>query len=728
MKNVKKISMATALCMGLSAVSVSAAQFGVCTHMGLGNGYDNSANVQSAKDVKVAWVRDECRWNYMQSGPGGEFQIRSKDEDYIKRVDEAGINQLLIFAYGNTNYDIEVDTDFPTQDNMTYYNGFLDYVRYTVGQVGEYVDAYELWNEPNIEGFNNNLLADGEDYAKLYLDVKEIVDELDPSATLLCGALTGYGTNDLKFGKDIFNYIKSQGDVNSLIEAFSIHLYTQLSDEKYATGLSKWEEVFDSYGYTGDVWMTENGVTADNDKAGNESDQAAMIAKIGMQWEAFLKNNNRNGVNFWYDLRNDVGISDYEDNFGLVDSFHVMKPSGYAMATYNELVGKKKFDSLQKVKTKDNWFTSDEYGYVGKYKDNIATTYVVYDTNNNGKSTEISLSGDIAYVYDCLGNITETIENPSGTKSIKMTSSPVYVQCVGFNSRIDNLNYDEDNGVVSVSGEYVGESVTIEALQGDEVLYSKTVSVENNKFDTWFSLLGNGDCVIRVGRPEILAAGKVSGWDESVITLVGGVTNPGFDVSTAVAYDAASRKVSVSGTISNYGENQNVTVLAIPKTMDVNQIDLRAVAFVKQIDTNAGEFSAVFSVPEYFTTEMSIYLGGTGIMSTFKSDAGVLEGDYVYVASLDINSGDTLSASAVVRNFTESDKKASIIIAQYDIEGKLLNMEIEEKTVSAKTYEAVEVSLSDVSKESGVHEAKAFIVSDLTGFVPLSELSKTDMN
>ena len=727
MKKAKIISMIAALCMSASAISASAESFGACTHMGLGNSYDNASCIQSAKDVKISWVRDECRWNYMQSGINGEFQIRQKDMDYIKRVDEAGINQLLIFAYGNTSYDVEVDIDFPTQDSMTYYNGFLDYVRYTVGQVGNYVDAYELWNEPNIEGFNNGLLADGTDYAKLYLDVKAIVEELDPTATLLCGAITGYGDSDIKFGKDIFKYIKSQGDVNSLIDAFSIHLYTQLDDERYAKGLSEWEKVFDNYGYTGDVWMTENGVTADNDKAGNEADQAAMIAKIGIQWENFLKSNNRKGINFWYDLRNDVGISDYEDNFGLVDSTHNTKPAGYAMIAYNDLVGKKDFDSLQKIKTKDNWFTSDEYGYVGKYKDNMGTAYVVYDSNDNGKSTEISLSGDMAYIYDCYGNVTETIENPSGTRSIKMTSSPVYVQCVGYNSKIDILDYDKDNGVVSVSGEYIGESVTIEAIQNETVIYSKTVSVENNKFDTWFSLLGNGNCMIRVGQPEILASGKDSGWDESAITLVGGITKPNFDASTALAYDAESRRVSISGKLTNYGENQKVTVLAVPKTMDVNQIDLSAVAFIKQIDTNAGEFSTVFSVPEYFTTAMAIYLGGTDITSAFKTDANVEEGNYVYVAGVDINKGDVLSASAVVKNFTEADKKAIILIAQYDKDGRLLEVKTDEKTVPAKTYAAVECSLTDVTINSEAAYAKAFIWSDLTGMVPLSELAYTDM-
>ena len=202
--------------------------------MGLGITYDNIANIQSARDTRVEWIRDEARWSDMQSGADGEIKIRDKDLDYIKRVDKARINQLLLLSYGNDNYEgIEADTVFPKQDNKTYYNGYLDYVRYTVSQVKDYVDAYEIWNEPNIKGFNYNLLANGTDYAKLYLDAKAIIDELDPTAMVVCGAITGTDDADTDFGKAIFDYVKTKGDVNSLIDAFSIHLYTQLSDEVY---------------------------------------------------------------------------------------------------------------------------------------------------------------------------------------------------------------------------------------------------------------------------------------------------------------------------------------------------------------------------------------------------------------------------------------------------------------------------------------------------------------
>lgn len=729
----KKFLLTLALCVSTTTASVSAANFGVCSHMGLGNNYDNVANIEAAENVKVAWIRDECRWSNMQSGSDGELKIRDKDMDYIKRVDDAGKNQLLILAYGNPSYDgVAADNVLPEQDNATYYNGFLDYVRYTVGQVKDYVDAYEIWNEPNISGFNYNMQATGEDYAKLYLDAKAIIDELDPSATVVCGSITGSGDEDISYGKEIFDYIKSQGDVNKLVDAFSIHIYTrdiEAIEGAYFDACQEWEDMFDSYGFTGEVWMTENGVSS-NTGNNTEEEQAKAVAKLGVQWENYLKSNNRKGINFWYDLRNDgTDAAEYEHNLGLVKNDYTIKPAGYAMAAYNELTGDKVLDSVTKIKTKDNFITSDEYGYVAKYSNDIETAYIVYDSYSNGETTDIALSGDVAYVYDYLGNLTETITNPSGTKSITMASEPVMVECITYGALINSLEYDADNGVMTVSGEFnYGDSVTVEVLKNNEVVESYQTAVNEGNFTKWFSLMDSGDYVIRVGQPEIVAIGRTDGWAEQTYSIAATGTNPAFAASTAVVYNAENRTVSVSGALTDYVENQYVTVLAIPASMDVANVDMNAIGYIKQIPTTDGEFSINFELPEYYTTKTAIYLGGTGINTKSTNYAEIAENPYVYVASFEIGKEDKLSASAIVRNYAETERKASIMIAQYSTDGRLEDIRIEEKTIPAKTYATVECSLKDIVIDGDATYAKAFIWSDTTGLVPLANFDDTAVN
>lgn len=726
MKVFKQVCMVAAV-IGISAMTVHGAQFGVCTHMGLNNNYSNKTNVETAEKVNAGWVRDECRWQFMQTSYDTPLKIRDKDLEYIKKTDEAGINQLLILAFGNTNYDKLKDSNFPTQEDSTYYNGFLDYVRYTVSTVGEYVDAYELWNEPNIEGFNYGLQASGTDYAKLYLDVNKIIDELDPGATLLCGSITGAGETDLGYAQAIFDYIKTQGDVNSLIDAFSIHIYTNNLENGYVPALGKWEKLFDSYGFDGDVWMTENGVSSNTDN-NTQAEQAAYIARVGLQWENYLKENNRSGVNFWYDLRDDgQDPANYEHRLGLVDYMYNPKPAFFAMKAYNDLTGGKILDEITEVKTQNNIFSSDEYGYLAKFSDDEETVYIAYDMNENSGTINVPLSGDIAWVYDYLGNEIEEIQNPSGTKAIDPKTEAVYVKCKDCIVSIDSAVYNEDNNVVEVSGSYNnGDEVTIELLLNRNVVLERKAEVKDGKFNMWFSYTQPGEYVIRAGKPEYEKIGMSAGWVEKSIGI-SGLQRPSFDVETNVSYDVQTKKVSMTGKITNYEDEQLVTVMAVPDSMDIENVDFEALAYIGQVPVTDGSFSLEFDVPEYFETKMAIYLGGTGIGQVTEKKAYIEEGKYVYVASLDITKGDSLSSSAVIKNFTETDKKASIIIAQYDNAGRLLKMEVSEKSIPAKTYKAVEYSLKDVLIETDAKKAKAFIVSDLTGFVPLSELEEKDI-
>lgn len=722
----KKLIIAlTAVFMILSQNAVMAERFGICTHMGLRNNYNNDSNIEAAKKLNAGWIRDEARWLSMQSSYDAPLKIRDKDLDYIKKADEQGLNQLLILAYGNS--DLKENGPVPTQDDMQYYNAFLDYVRYTISTVADYVDAYELWNEPNIPTFNYNMLADGEDYAKLYLDVKKIVDELDPTAPLLCGSITGAADADFEYGKKIFDYIKSQGDVNELIDAFSLHAYSNNVDTGFLSTIGNWDKVFDSYGFTGDVWLTECGISS-NTGNNTEQQQAEYVAKLGMQWENFLKTNNRDGVVFWYDLRSDgTDPEDYEHNLGVFDYYYAEKPAFYSMLSYNNLTEDKEFESLQKIKTKNYIWGDDEYGYVATYSDGTDNLYIVYNKNNNNASYLVPLSGDVAFVYDYLGNITETINNPSGTKSIVMETSPKFIECRTCEVTLD-ADFDAEDGVLKLSGTYnVGDSVTVELLRDGAEYKTLNLTLNDGNYDCWMSVLDNGNYTVRVARPELLTLGKENGWAEETFFVERYISNPELK-NVNVSYVAEQKKVSVSGSVADCYDEQYVTLLVIPESMDAENLDKNAMGYIRQVLVLNGEFKQDFILPEYFETKAKVYIGGTGIDGANAEILNIGEGKFLYVKEIDLTVADKISASAVVRNFTENKKKATIVIAQYDEDGRLLKMETAEKTVSAKTYEAFDISFNDVLKESGAKSAKAFIVSDLTGFVPLAEADEKSIN
>lgn len=699
-----------ALC--ISSV-VSAQGFGVSTHMGLNDVYDNDMCLHSIKKVNADWIRDESRWKYMQNGENGTFSMRYKDIDYIKSAHQKGINQLLILAFGNTTYTgITSEATIPTQSNTKYYRGYLDYVRETVNAVKDYVGAYEIWNEPNYVNFNATSVS-GTDYAKLYLDAREIIKELDPTATVICGSVTGTNGEGEAFTKEIFDYVKTKGSINTLIDAFSIHIYEQKDNGLYAAQLDKYEKVFDDYGYTGDVWMTENGVTVYGSISGTE--QAQMVAKMGIIWENYLKTNNRDGVNFWYTLVNKNGDSQYENNFGLFDLNYDFKESGLALKAYNTLTKDKKFENVSNVGN----------GYLAKYTGDKGNVYVMYDNNQKAKA-EVALSGDVAYMYNYLGVVTETINNPTGTKNVALTKAPVYIECRNVLSKIDSLSYDEEDAILAVSGEYNGgDTVTIEVIKDGIILDKQTAVVTDGKFDKWFSFIGDGEYTVRVGKDEMADIGKTSGWAEKKITVKDPYAKPVFDTGTKILYDAVSRKVSVSGKIKNAKQNGSVTVLAVPQSMNLENIDLNGTAYIGQTKIQNGEFKTEFYLPNGFSSDISIYLGGTEIKNLFTDDIKVGKGEFVYVSELKLDKGSILKATAFVQNFTDSDKSAMLIIAQYD-DKKIVDIKYENKVVKAKTYTTIECTLDNVEICDKAIKASAFIWNSTDGIVPL--FGKTDIN
>ena len=725
MKTGMKRILLVALVICMVATTASAAQYGIATHMGLWNNYANSTNVEKAAATHVSWVRDECRWQVTQTTAGGAYNIRAKDLDYMRRLEAEGINQLLVLSYGNPAYD--ENAPMPRTSDPTYYQAWLGYVRYTVSQVKDYVDAYEIWNEPDNSGFNYNLLGTPQDYGRLYLDSKAIIDELDPTATVVCGSIAGNDSNAHNYAKGILSYIQSQGNVNQLIDAFSVHAYPVYfsrveNTSYYPAWLNNWESIFDSYGYTGDVWLTETGISSASGKA-SVTEQAYSVPIISAIWENYLKTNNRSGEIFWYDLRNDgTTASEYEHNLGVFDYDYNPKLSHYAMKAYNDLTGGKTFVSKQDYKSKSS---------IVQYNGTNDTVYLLWDSNNSGTSRAVPVSGDVAYVYDYQGNVTRTINSPSGTTSVNVYSAPIYVRSMSYTSSIDSCTYDANNGIVSVSGQFNGgDSVTIEVLQyGSTVVKTVTAPVTDGSFDKWFSFSGDaGIYSVRVAQPELTALGKQSGWPTSnFVVSASGETAPAFAASTQISYNAATRKVNVSGTVTDYVEGQQVTVLAIPASMSTASVDMNAVACVKQIPATNGTFSTEFDVPPYFTTNMKVYLGGTDIASQMSGTASIGEGDYVYVASLDLSKGSSLTATALINNFTGTAKQATMVIAQYN-GNKLVKTNKSVQNVAANSYATLEYTLSGVAIQSGATSAKAYVWDDLTNMMPLVGFEDVSLN
>lgn len=187
MRNVKKTLEKMVAILGVLTIFAQSTVFGaglnVCTHCALT--WPINETITTCANMNGKWMRDEIRWVNTESSIG-TFRIPS----YAKWVDEAvknGINPLCILCYGNGRYQ-EGDDDYtngriPTKDTKTtpaeiekenaYWNSWMTYANLVATTYKGKIKAYEIWNEPNHTGFNNNVNA--ENYAKLYLETRNYI-------------------------------------------------------------------------------------------------------------------------------------------------------------------------------------------------------------------------------------------------------------------------------------------------------------------------------------------------------------------------------------------------------------------------------------------------------------------------------------------------------------------------------------------------------------------------
>lgn len=623
------------VCVAMLAVNanVSAAGLSVCTHGGQGQ-WDADATVAAAKGMGSEWIRDELRWKQVE-WTKGNFALPTDAvwSSWVNKALADGIKPLCILGFGNGVYqengDEYTSLHLPTYGTKTgtaavkeqeYWDSWERYVRLVVTTYKGKIPVYEIWNEPNITPFCNDV--NPTNYAKLYIATRSIIKSIDPNAIALCGCVTGAGNTEISYINTVLDYIKNNGGL-SQIDAFSIHLYThgQIPEGTYLSELDNlYAKTFALKGYTGDIWMTENGTyTGTASNSVSESDQAALTVRQTVIWDWFLKTKNIKGFNFWYDLKNDgTDLSYNEHNFGLMYNDFTPKPSYTAASLFNSLISGMSFVNCTQSSNK----------YIAEYANgNGEHTYIAWKTGSGTGSVTINIPEKDTKVYSLSGAVTQNISE-TGNRSFTVSSSPI-------------------------------------------IIHSAPLVPE----------FGNG---------------------------------------TVVNYSSQTKKITVSGTIENFQNEQEISFLVVPHgTVISNGLNPLLIGYVGSIKTNTASFSHQFGLPEWFCGEADIYIGGYRMANSADGTASIPDNTYVYVASIDVNKS-SMSASAIFRNFASAAKEATVIVVGYKDEA-LVDVRFETVNIPAKTYAPTEINTAGFTTAVPFDEVKAFVWSDMSGLVPLIE-------
>lgn len=685
----KKIIALACVLANLTTVS-HAAQMGVCSLIN----YQGNADriMKLADDVGAEWVRDGYNWEFLETKKG----VLSADNVSTKLLPETakthGKKLQMVLGFGNPVYNSFWQSSkviMPQKSNSTYFNAWLDYARFVANTWGDSIDAYSIWNEPNLRAFNKYEVG-GDVYAELVKATYPVIKDIDPDAIVTAGALsTG--------GADYLDQMLAAG-AGDYMDVLTIHTYTHPNNGPEVAFRGVWdgyEEILDKYNFTKDIWLDETGwYTGTAENAKTEEQQASYAIRSAVLWEDYLKDNNRNGRIMWYSIADSGSdVTDEEQNFGLVDSDLVPKKSYNAVKTYNKLMKNLDFSSLDVTDTL----------YKAKYSnaDTNNATYVLWSTAGNAEEITIDLSGDKVYVYNYTGNLLEEIENPSGTKTLSVTGEPVFVVCSNNVTQIKETGYDADKNILTVKGESGADNVTVR-ISKDGVLSTETTrKVKDGKFTVEVS-------------PEVFGIVNIAvipdeGTGEEKELTVNPTVNPnGRNIEFSefkAGYKVENKTATITCKTDCMLENEELTILVTKKGADKESLTKNQIVHAGQVNVNGTEFVYDFDVSGIASGMYQVSVGG----SFAQNSSEKLISPYVQVGTFTINveSGD-IEVKVEADNENYYADSFVIYVAQYDKDGRLICANTIDCTVNANGELAESYNMSDIIT-SDTEKVRAFI-------------------
>ena len=309
------------LCTGGHAAAEEPFILGIGTHL---MNYPQSPNapLKLAAEAGLTALKDDAFWSTAQPTPF-ELRIVPWWRTYLEAAQGEHLSRLIILDYSIGLYDNAKPRGGKVKA------GYLDYVDYVVGQLGNRANYYEIWNEWDLEAPHDAKLA--ADYAALVRDVapvirKHTVGQNGEPAKILAGSITPQGM-DAGFADRLI-----EAGVLDHVDGLSIHPYAHCAGDGKNNPESwvNWVREYESHirakaGRAVPLYLTEMAWPSHKGNCGNTPEtQAAYMARILF----FARTIPNIKALWWYDLVNDgPDRTDQEHNFGLLNQDLSPKPA-----------------------------------------------------------------------------------------------------------------------------------------------------------------------------------------------------------------------------------------------------------------------------------------------------------------------------------------------------------------------------------------------------------------
>lgn len=274
-------------------------------------GSDTTTDVlynQSLQDSKTSWAREQFSYKLL-TGAGSAAWLKRYDQMMLN-YQAQGIHVVGMLAYGDDS------SEFTAPDKAQW----EEFVSTVVQRYGNYVDAWEIWNEPD----SNTYLqprANWKTYKPLLKNGSAMIRQYDPSAIVLNGAISDI-TNK-RYIKQLYTYGKKYFD------ELNVHLYycdeyrdTNQELVSLQTDWDNLEKLVKHYRQNEKIWVTELGCSTGLAGVNNK-----FVKKYDKQATKLLLSYDNLRPILLYTIRDRDLADAYEAKFGLLHLDGSTKPA-----------------------------------------------------------------------------------------------------------------------------------------------------------------------------------------------------------------------------------------------------------------------------------------------------------------------------------------------------------------------------------------------------------------
>jgi hypothetical protein len=366
-------------------------------------------------DMGVSWVLATFYWGSIEPQQG--VWNFSNYDSFVERAKQDGKKIIAVLAYDTPWMYSDEDKKKPNPHIRSKdISKYLSFVEATILRYRDKVDAWSVWNEPNVARFWK---GSKQEFVMLTKAAIQKIREIAPEATILAGALSGLPT--IPFVSE--SYV---GYVKALFESGAMEQATGVAFHPYSTNPQGTAKLYDKmvdlltpYGFQDKIWITEVGYPTHGlyPTRVSEEKQPAYVIKTMSTLAA-------RGAQLicWYEMfdkynREDKRTADSEHYFGLVYPNYEPKQGAMAYGLVSRYIGGMTYQPQALLR---DGVPSSVVSYYFEGESNRATLIV---WKNSGKQMlRLSLPGTEHVLHDPVTGSQRTLETQT-TLSIESMPS-----------------------------------------------------------------------------------------------------------------------------------------------------------------------------------------------------------------------------------------------------------------------------------------------------------------